>query len=37
VKEISNVPIIGNGNIFTLQDADDMFAKTGIDGEIINY
>ncbi|RKP36261.1 hypothetical protein BJ085DRAFT_23473 [Dimargaris cristalligena] len=31
-KEVASVPVIGNGNIFTQQDATHMFNYTGVDG-----
>ncbi|KAL9541153.1 hypothetical protein MBANPS3_009286 [Mucor bainieri] len=32
VKESINVPVIANGSIFSLKDADEMYEKTGVDG-----
>lgn len=32
VKENTKIPIIANGNIFTVQDAKEMFQRTGADG-----
>lgn len=32
IKEKAKIPIIANGGIFTLEDANEMFKKTGADG-----
>lgn len=32
VKESINAPVIANGSIFSLKDADEMYEKTGVDG-----
>lgn len=32
VKSVARVPVIANGDIFTLQDTTDMVQKTGVDG-----
>lgn len=35
VKETATVPVIANGSIFSLQDADEMYERTGVNGEDI--
>ncbi|KAF9283616.1 tRNA-dihydrouridine(20a/20b) synthase [NAD(P)+]-like protein [Linnemannia elongata] len=32
VKEVSTVPVLANGDVFTMQDANDIVAATGVDG-----
>lgn len=32
IKEKANIPVIANGGIFTLEDANKMFEKTNVDG-----
>ncbi|ORZ00254.1 hypothetical protein BCR43DRAFT_484903 [Syncephalastrum racemosum] len=32
VKETASVPVIANGSIFSLQDADEMYERTGVNG-----
>ncbi|MFC1566775.1 tRNA dihydrouridine synthase DusB [bacterium] len=35
LKDILKIPVIGNGNVFTVYDAKQMFAETGCDGIMI--
>ncbi|KAG0029024.1 tRNA-dihydrouridine(20a/20b) synthase [NAD(P)+]-like protein [Podila clonocystis] len=32
VKEVSTVPVLANGDVFSVKDADDIVAATGVDG-----
>ncbi|KAG0044495.1 tRNA-dihydrouridine(20a/20b) synthase [NAD(P)+]-like protein [Gryganskiella cystojenkinii] len=32
VKEVSTVPVLANGDVFSLEDADSIVAATGVDG-----
>lgn len=32
VKEVSTVPVLANGDVFTMQDANDIVTATGVDG-----
>lgn len=32
VKDALHVPVLGNGDVRTRQDADEMMAATGVDG-----
>ncbi|GAA3880305.1 tRNA dihydrouridine synthase DusB [Saccharothrix violaceirubra] len=34
-EAVTNVPVLGNGDIFSAQDALDMVAKTGCDGVVV--
>lgn len=34
VKEVSTVPVLANGDVFSVKDADDIVAATGVDGKI---
>jgi tRNA-dihydrouridine synthase B len=36
VKNSINIPVLGNGNIFSLADAESMMAKTGVDGVMVS-
>ena len=36
VKEVSTVPVLANGDVFTMQDANDIVAATGVDGTFLN-
>lgn len=33
VKEVSTVPVLANGDVFSVKDADDIVAATGVDGK----
>jgi tRNA-dihydrouridine synthase 4 len=35
VKETSTVPVIANGDVFSLKDAEMILNMTGVDGNII--
>lgn len=36
LKKLSKIPVIGNGNIFSRQDADHMTNATGVDGLMVS-
>lgn len=33
VKEVSTVPVLANGDVFSVKDADDIVGATGVDGK----
>ena len=35
LKKLSKIPVIGNGNIFSKQDADHLSSATGVDGLMV--
>ena len=36
LKKLSKIPVVGNGNIFSKQDADHMTRVTGVDGLMVS-